>query len=68
MAEYPENLLVEGVEVMKSRIPSGHPFLLDKVDPMNYQKWVLNCISFLRVDAPDHVEQIKAIYKPNYSL
>ena len=35
---------------------------------MKYQKWVLNCISFLKVDAPDHVEQIKAIYKPDYSL
>jgi uncharacterized protein (TIGR02391 family) len=33
-----------------------------------YQKWALNCLSFLKLDAPDHVEQIKAIYKPDYSL
>lgn len=66
--EYPQNLLLEGSEVLNSRIPSGHPFLHDEVDAMKYQKWVLNCISFLKLDAPDHVEQIKAIYKPDYSF
>ncbi len=68
MAEYPQNLLLEGIEVLKSRIPSGHPFLYDQVDTMKYQKWALNCISFLKLDAPDHVEQIKAIYMPDLSL
>jgi len=68
MAEYPQNLLVEGIEVLKSRIPSGVPFIHDQVETMKYQKWVLNCISFLKLDAPDHVEQIKAIYKPDYLL
>lgn len=68
MANYPQNLLIEGIAVLKSRIPSGHPFLYDEVDTMKYQKWVLNCISFLKTDAPDHVEQIKAIYEPDYCI
>jgi hypothetical protein len=68
MAEYPQNLLLEGIEVLKSRISSGHPFLHDQVEGMKYQKWVSNCISFLKLDAPDHVEQIKAIHNPDYSL
>jgi len=29
---------------------------------------VLNCISFLKECAPDHVEQIKNIYKPEFAL
>lgn len=68
MVEYPHDLLVEGIQVLKSRIPSGHPFLLDQVETIKYHKWVLNCISFLKLDASDHVEQIKVIYKPDYSL
>jgi len=28
----------------------------------------MNCISLLKEDAPDHVQQIKAIYNPNYNL
>jgi len=54
--------------VLKTRKPSGNPMLYDHVDTVMYQKWTLNCISFLKLDAPDHVEQIKAIYKPDYSL
>jgi uncharacterized protein (TIGR02391 family) len=63
MAEYTQKLVLEGIDVFKTRRNPGHPFLKDMVDAMSYQKWVLNCISFLKVDAPDHVEQIKAIYK-----
>jgi len=68
MAEYPQNLLLEGIEVLKTRKPSGNPMLYDHVDTVMCQKWALNCISFLKLDAPDHVEQIKAIYKPDHSL
>jgi len=68
MTNYPDSLQIEGIDVLHSRIPSGHPFLYDQVNTMLYHRWVLNCISFLKTDAPDHVEQIKAIYKPDYCL
>ena len=66
--EYLQKLLEEGTEVLKSRIPSGYPLLHDQVDNVKYQKWVMNCISMLKEDAPDHVQQIKAIYNPEYNL
>jgi predicted nucleotide-binding protein len=62
------NLLSEGREVLQSRTPSGHKFIYDSVDSMLYHKWVLNCISFLGSDAPDHVEKIKTVHQPNLAL
>jgi len=66
--DYIKKLLEEGIEVLKSRIPSGTPLLYDQVDNIKYQKWVMNCISFLSDEAPDHVKQIKAIYDPQHNL
>jgi uncharacterized protein (TIGR02391 family) len=66
--EYLKKLLEEGVEVSKSRIPSGSPFIYDQVNSIMYQKWVMNCISMLKDDAPDHVEQIRSVYDPKYNL
>jgi uncharacterized protein (TIGR02391 family) len=68
MADYLDKLLREGLEVLKSRIPSGHPFLHDAVESRGYHKWVLNCISFLGGEAPDHVEKVKAVHQPNIAL
>lgn len=68
MNEYLDKLLNEGMLVLKSRIPSGHPILHDQVDSMLFHKWVLNCIGFLATDAPDHVAQIKAVHKPDIAL
>jgi len=66
--DYLKKLLEEGIEVSKTRIPSGSPFIYDQVNNIQYQKWVMNCISMLKDDAPDHVEQIRAIYNPQYNL
>jgi hypothetical protein len=66
--EYLKKLLEKGIEVSKSRIPSGSPFIYDQVNNIMYQKWVMNCISMLKDDAPDHVEQIRSIYDPKYNL
>lgn len=66
--DYTDQLLQEGNTVLQSRISSGHQFLYDSVKSIGYHKWVLNCISFLKDSAPDHVEQIKAIYKPDLAL
>ncbi len=68
MTDYPKNLQIEGAVVLQTRRYSGSPLLNDDVDPVLYHKWILNCISFLKVDAPDHVLEIKAIYKPDYSF
>ena len=68
MNEYLDKLLNEGMLVLKSPIPSGHPILHDQVDSMLFHKWVLNCIGFLATDAPDHVAQIKAVHKPDIAL
>lgn len=66
--DYIKKLLEEGMEVLKSRIPSGTPFIFDQVDNIRYQRWVMNCISFLSKEAPEHVKQIKAIYDPELNL
>jgi len=66
--EYLKKLLEEGIEVAKSRIPSGSLLIWDQVDNIKYQKWVMNCISMLKADAPDHVQQIESIYGPKYNL
>lgn len=66
--EYLNKLLEEGIEVSKSRIPSGSPFIYDQVNNIMYQKWVMNCIGMLKDDSPDHVEQIRRIYDPKYNL
>jgi len=66
--EYLIKLLEEGKEVGRSRTHSGSPFIYDKVDNVKYQKWVMNCISMLKEDAPDHVQQIKSIYNPMFNL
>jgi len=63
-----EKLLEEGLNVLNSRISSGSRFIYDSVESIGYHKWVLNCISFLKESAPDHVEQIKNIYKPEFAL
>jgi predicted nucleotide-binding protein len=63
-----DNLLSEGLEVLQSRTPSGVKFIYDSVDSMLYHKWVMNCISFLGSDAPDHVERIRAVHQPNLAL
>ncbi len=65
---YTDKLLQEGIKVLQSRISSEHQFLYDSVESIGYHKWALNCISFLKDSAPDHVEQIKAIYKPDLAL
>ena len=59
-----QKLLEEGKEVLGSRISSRTPFIYDQVDNIKYQKWVMNCIGFLGDEVPEHVRQIKAIYKP----
>src|SRR5205823_10150673 len=61
-------LLLEGTAVLQSRIPSGHRLIHDQVDSMLFHKWVLNCIGLLAADAPDHVAQIKLVYKPDIAL
>jgi uncharacterized protein (TIGR02391 family) len=66
--DYLDKLVNEGMMVLKSRIPSGHRLLHDQVDSMLFHKWVLNCIGFLATDAPEHVTQIKAVYKPDIAL
>lgn len=66
--DYTEKLLHEGLNVLKSRLSSGNRFIYDSVESIGYHKWVLNCISFLKESAPDHVEQIKTIYKPELAL
>ena len=68
MEEYIRKLLQEGDEVKKSRIPSGSKLIVDLVDSARYTKWVMNCISFLAAEAPEHVNQIKAIYRPQYNI
>ncbi len=68
MADFLDKLLAEGLGVLQSRTPSGHAILYDSVDSMRYHKWVLNCISFLGSDAPDHVVKIKAVHQPNLAL
>lgn len=66
--DYIKKLLEEGLEVIKSSTPSGHPLIIDQVNSFKFQKWVMNCISLLKHDAPDHVAQIKEIYKPEHNL
>lgn len=68
MGDFLDKLITEGMEVLQSRIPSGHRMLHDQVDSMLYHKWALNCIGFLARDAPDHVTQIKAVHKPDIAL
>ncbi len=68
MEEYIKKLLQEGDEVFKSRIPSGSRLIVDLVDSVRYNKWVMNCISFLSAEAPEHVNQIKTIYSPQYNI
>jgi uncharacterized protein (TIGR02391 family) len=68
MPDFLDKLIGDGTDVLRSRIPSGHRLLHDQVDSMKFHKWVLNCISFLGNDAPDHVQQIKAVYKPHIAL
>jgi uncharacterized protein (TIGR02391 family) len=63
-----DKLVNEGMLVLKSRVPSGHPILHDQVDSVLFHKWVLNCIGFLGTDAPEHVIQIKAVHKPDIAL
>lgn len=66
--EYLKKLIEEGNEVSGSRVPSGSIFIYDQVNNIKYNKWVMNCISMLKDEAPDHVKQIKAIYDPRYNL
>lgn len=66
--KYTKRLIEEGKEVLRSRIPSGVSFIYDEVDNIKYQKWVMNCISFLSDVAPEHVRQIEAIYDPQYNV
>jgi len=66
--EYIKKLLVEGEEVLKTRIPSGSKLIVDQVDSPKYNKWVMNCITFLDEEAPEHVMRIKKIYVPHYNI
>jgi uncharacterized protein (TIGR02391 family) len=68
LSDYLDKLVAEGMAVLQSRIPSGHPIIYDQVDSMLFHKWVLNCIAFLATDAPEHVAQIKLVYKPDIAL
>jgi len=68
LSDYLNKLLIEGMAVLRSRVPSGHPIIYDQVDSMLFHKWVLNCIGFLAHDAPEHVAQIKLVYKPDIAL
>lgn len=66
--EYLKKLIDECIEVLNSRIPSGSLLIYDQVDNIKYNKWVMNCITILRDEAPEHVEQIKSIYDSRYNL
>jgi uncharacterized protein (TIGR02391 family) len=68
MSDYPSKLVTEGLEVLRSRIPSGHPIIHDGVNTVLFHKWVLNCIGFLGNDLPEHVAQIKRVHKPDIAL
>jgi uncharacterized protein (TIGR02391 family) len=68
LSDYLNKLLTEGMAVLQSRIPSGHPIIYDQVDSMLFHKWALNCIGFLAHDAPEHVAQIRLVYKPDIAL
>jgi len=57
-------LIAEGSAVLQSRKSSGIRLMYDLVDNISYGKWVMNCLSLLSQEAPDHVQQIKSIYKP----
>ena len=68
MEDHLKKLMAEGMAVLQSRMPSGHPLLHDQVDSLLYHKWVLSCIAFLAKDAPEHVAQIKTVHKPDIAL
>src|SRR4030042_6308486 len=68
LMEYMKNLLAEGEEVLRSRIPSRSRLIVDLVDSSKYNKWVMNCITFLEEDAPVHAMRIKEIYIPQYCI
>jgi len=61
-----EKLIKEGQKVLSSRIFSGSTYVYDHVNSLLYQKWVLNCLSFLKDAAPEHVEHIRDIYDNQY--
>ncbi|SRR6266436_5589817 len=68
MNDYFEKLLTEGALVLRSRKFSGNRLIHDSVASHLYHKWVMDCIGLLRDDAPEHVAQIKAVYKPDMAL
>jgi uncharacterized protein (TIGR02391 family) len=68
MSDYLDKLVVDGMQVLQSRIPSGHKLIYDQVNRTLFHKWVMDCIGFLDGDAPEHVAQIKAVHKPDLAL
>ena len=63
-----QQLAFDGARVLQTRKYSGTPLIYDTVASHLYHKWVMDCIGRLRDDAPEHVAQIKAVYKPDLAL